>query len=129
ASQHITITLGKVAANLTVAQTFTSGVAGDKDAIKNFFDVYGGEGNDVITGNVAPNLFHGGGGSDRLFGLGGGDQLFGDEGDDYLEGGEGNDQLDGGNGSDTASYASSKLAVTVDLLNEIVQGGDADGDT
>jgi Ca2+-binding RTX toxin-like protein len=149
-SQHITVTLGKVDGNLNIAQTFTSGVAGDKDSIKNFSDVYGGAGNDVITGNGTANLLEGGGGNDRLFGLDQGDQLKGNTGDDYLDGGAANDDLRGGDGNDilvggagsvslgdyldggadidTASFKTSALGVTVNLLADTAEGGDAAND-
>lgn len=48
--------------------------------------VFGGDGNDVITGNVSDNSLSGG------------------RGNDILKGGVGNDTLDGGLGNDTAEY-------------------------
>jgi RTX calcium-binding nonapeptide repeat (4 copies) len=73
-------------------------------------DVFGGAGNDTISlDNVAPpagqalppaHLF-GGSGNDTLTGGAGADQLFGDDGNDSLNGGDGNDTLNGGDGNDT----------------------------
>lgn len=86
----------------------------------------GGAGNDTISG------------FENLIGSGHDDVLSGDKGDNRIEGGAGNDiimgglgadYIDGGDGVDTASYAQSKAAVTIDLLNGIVGGGDAEGDT
>jgi Ca2+-binding RTX toxin-like protein len=53
--------------------------------------VYGGDGNDTITGNSSTN---------RLFGGRGNDSLDGGSGDDVLIGGQGSDTLTGGSGGD-----------------------------
>ena len=50
------------------------------------------------------------------------------DGDDVLEGGAGADQLNGFFGFDTASYASSKAGVNVNLEAFLASGGDATGD-
>ena len=66
----------------------------------------GGNGNDTIsldeTNGLLPaaKLF-GGNGNDVLSGGAGADQLFGGNGNDTLNGGSGDDSLDGGNGNDT----------------------------
>ena len=81
----------------------------------------------------------GGAGQDKIFGAGflnshlfggaGNDYLIGNDGDDVLEGGAGADRLDGTTEDDTASYASSKAAVRVDLSDDAKNaGGDAAGD-
>jgi hypothetical protein len=71
--------------------------------------VYGGPGDDALTGGAADDVLIGGPGNDRLDGrsgndrlLGGpgNDRLFGDEGDDVLIGGRGNDRIVGGAGND-----------------------------
>jgi Ca2+-binding RTX toxin-like protein len=54
-------------------------------------DLFGGAGNDTLTG---------GSGADELFGQSGDDTLLGKGGDDLLFGGSGNDTLIGGAGSD-----------------------------
>lgn len=54
-------------------------------------ELYGGAGNDVISG---------GSGDDRLFGEGGCDILLGHSGNDLLDGGDGDDLLFGGLGAD-----------------------------
>jgi Ca2+-binding RTX toxin-like protein len=55
-------------------------------------EIFGGDGNDSITG---------GGSNDQLFGQNGNDSLFGGAGDDSLSGGDGNDFIAGGAGNDT----------------------------
>src|SRR4051794_24830732 len=54
-------------------------------------NVFGGNGNDTITG---------GSGADQLFGEAGNDMLLGKGGNDVLSGGDGNDVLNGGDGDD-----------------------------
>lgn len=65
--------------------------------------VYGGSGNDVLTGNAGANVLKGNGG------------------DDTLDGGLGADDVSGGDGTDSYSYASRQTGVTVRLDNS---GGD-----
>jgi len=55
--------------------------------------LFGGNGNDVLTG---------GAGADQLFGGNGNDTLNGGDGDDFLFGGNGDDTVVGGKGTDTA---------------------------
>ena len=82
----------------------------------------GGDGQDMIEAGEA--------GASRMFGGGGNDYLIGSSHDDILEGGAGVDEISGGvDGDDTASYASSKAGVTVDLTDNLNNaGGDAAGD-
>lgn len=54
--------------------------------------IYGGAGNDIISGL---------GGADKLYGEAGNDNIKGGNENDYLNGGDGDDILDGGLGSDT----------------------------
>src|SRR5687768_16906565 len=67
----------------------------------------GGKGQGLIIGSGRGNHILGGAGNDWLKGEGG---------DGRLDGGQGWDRLEGGAGNDTASYASSKAAVIVDLM-------------
>ncbi len=76
---------------------------GTTDTIRNFENVTGGSGNDVITGDTGNNVLRGGGGSDTLNGGAGDDTLYGDAGDDTLNGGSGNDLLIGGAGNNSLS--------------------------
>lgn len=59
-------------------------------------DLYGGDGNDVLRGNAAPNTLSGGPGNDRLYGRGGNDELFSGIGNDRLYGQGGDDRLRAG---------------------------------
>ena len=78
-----------------------------------------GSGNDVIVGNAVANYISGRDGDDRIWG---------GAGDDILEGGAGADRLDGGSDLDWVSYRGSDAAVTVNLADNTVSGGHAEGD-
>ena len=82
--------------------------------------LWGGGGNDTLSGREGEDTLNGGAGDDSLSG--------GDE-NDTLEGGPGADTLTGGMGEDTASYAGSMMGVTVRLHASQAMGGDAEGDT
>ena len=62
--------------------------------------LFGGAGNDTITGGSSNDELFGQAGNDTLRGLGGDDLLFGGDGNDVLIGGAGDDQMFGGAGND-----------------------------
>jgi Ca2+-binding RTX toxin-like protein len=62
--------------------------------------LFGGAGNDVITGGSGGDQLFGGAGNDTLLGKGGNDQLFGGAGNDTLTGGDADDQVFGQGGDD-----------------------------
>jgi Ca2+-binding RTX toxin-like protein len=62
--------------------------------------LFGGNGNDILTGGSGNDLLFGQAGNDVLNGGGGSDLLFGGDGNDVMDGGTGNDQLFGGAGDD-----------------------------
>ncbi len=62
--------------------------------------LFGGDGNDQVTGGSGNDLLFGQSGNDNLNGGGGGDLLFGGADNDVLNGGSGNDQLFGEAGDD-----------------------------
>jgi Ca2+-binding RTX toxin-like protein len=63
-------------------------------------NLFGGAGNDTLTGGSGNDLLFGQAGNDTLLGKGGNDQLFGGDGNDVLTGGAGNDQVFGQAGND-----------------------------
>jgi Ca2+-binding RTX toxin-like protein len=63
-------------------------------------NLFGGAGNDTLTGGSGNDQLFGQAGNDVLFGKGGNDLLFGGAGDDVLTGGRGNDQVFGEAGND-----------------------------
>lgn len=64
------------------------------------FDIYGDDGDNMLSGTPLGERIAGLGGNDLLLGQGGGDTLDGGAGDDTLWGGSGPDVLYGGAGSD-----------------------------
>src|SRR5262249_13428980 len=62
--------------------------------------LFGGAGNDVLTGGSGADQLFGGAGNDTLLGKGGNDLLFGGAGNDVLTGGDGDDQVFGEGGND-----------------------------
>jgi Ca2+-binding RTX toxin-like protein len=63
-------------------------------------DIFGGNGNDVITGGSGGDVLLGQAGNDTLQGAGGFDFLFGGTGNDILTGGDADDQMFGESGDD-----------------------------
>ena len=63
-------------------------------------NLFGGDGNDILTGGSGNDLLFGQAGNDTLLGKGGTDFLFGGDGDDTLTGGVGDDQMFGEAGND-----------------------------
>jgi len=97
-----------VVANLANAADNTGDAAGDSySSIEN---LVGTNFDDTLLGNDVANRLSGG------------------QGNDLLIGGAGGDTLDGGLGIDTVSYASSRGAVSANLLSGQGVGGDAQGD-
>jgi Ca2+-binding RTX toxin-like protein len=63
-------------------------------------NLFGGAGNDTLTGGSGGDLLFGQSGNDTLLGKGGADFLFGGSENDTLTGGDGDDQLFGESGND-----------------------------
>jgi Ca2+-binding RTX toxin-like protein len=63
-------------------------------------NLFGGNGNDILTGGSGNDMLFGQAGNDTLLGKGGDDQLFGGDGNDILTGGAGNDSVFGEGGND-----------------------------
>ena len=63
-------------------------------------NLFGGAGNDVLTGGSGGDQLFGEAGNDTLLGRGGFDLLFGGEGNDTLTGGDADDQMFGQGGND-----------------------------
>jgi Ca2+-binding RTX toxin-like protein len=62
--------------------------------------LFGGDGDDTLTGSASADELDGGPGNDTLLGRGGNDTLVGGAGNDTLTGGPGEDQMVGGEGDD-----------------------------
>jgi Ca2+-binding RTX toxin-like protein len=63
-------------------------------------NIFGGAGNDAITGGSGGDMLFGQAGNDTILGRGGSDFLFGGAGNDTLTGGDGDDQVFGQGGDD-----------------------------
>ncbi len=63
-------------------------------------NIYGGAGNDTLTGGAGDDLMFGQQGDDLISGRGGADFLFGGTDDDTMIGGDGDDQIFGETGND-----------------------------
>jgi Ca2+-binding RTX toxin-like protein len=96
------------------------GGAGEGDNVaSDIEELYGGAGDDVITGNDDRNLMGGQGGDDTLTGGGG---------DDVLNGGEGSDMISGGDGKDVVNYAWEDAPVAVSYDGVANDGADGEQD-
>lgn len=114
---------------------------GDQDAINAFIEellagddtitgtsklaneLYGGAGNDKITGNSGDDSLLGGDGNDILKGLAGNDNLQGGDGNDTLDGGAGNDYLYGGDGNDILKGGAGNDFLVGNDGNDTLDGG------
>jgi Ca2+-binding RTX toxin-like protein len=101
--------------------------------------IFGLAGADTIYGDSGTDYLYDGRGDDTVFGGADGDYLYGDLGDDRLLGGDGNDSIysfggadlmDGGAGTgDSVFYVNERSAVTINLVDQILNDGAAFGDT
>ncbi len=83
--------------------------------------ISGGEGDDILWGNVGSDTINGAEGDDILDGGPGHDNLFGEADNDYLSGGDGNDNLDGGAGNDILVGGAGSDTY---IFTEAITGGD-----
>ena len=67
--------------------------------------LFGGAGNDTLSGGAGDDDIYGGAGNDTLSGGAGDDDIYGDGGDDTISGGAGDDDLSGGAGADLFAFA------------------------
>lgn len=84
----------------------------------------------IVNDDAAgPNVVNGTAVAESLTGTTAIDHINGLAGNDILTGGANADVLNGGDGIDSASYATSSIGVTVNLLNGTGLNGDAQGDS
>ena len=91
--------------------------------------LFGGEGIDLLRGDDGDDVLHGDGGNDTLSGGAGDDTLFGGDGNDRFTSDAGADAMYGGEGRDRVQYSTSDAGVTVNLIDQSQNTGDAVGDT
>ena len=112
-----------------VTVDLSSGTATSNDdsiELRNFENVYGGSGDDTITGDDANNYIKGGEGNDTINGGEGNDSLYGEDGNDIINGGEGNDTIGGGEGDDTLSGGAGNDNITGQWGDDRIIGGAGD---
>jgi hypothetical protein len=117
---------------MTLAEGSGCEIVGSGDArcsLPDYLIVYTADGDDSVTSQAQIDSYLAGGtGNDTLEGGPGQDTVDGYDGSDTLAGGGGDDSLKGGTGTDTASYASSPLAVDVDLDGKADDGSHLEQD-
>ena len=92
-------------ANTTLIQAFGQGgndtiALDESNGALPAANLFGGDGNDILTGGSGNDMLFGQAGNDILLGKGGNDFLFGGDGNDTLTGGVGDDQMFGQAGND-----------------------------
>ena len=102
------------------------GYTGVIDSTDNF--LYGGAGNDLVTGASGVDYIEGGTGDDELRGGNGADELYGGDGADTLRGQNQDDYLDGGDGDDIL-YGDSHNDTLIGGLGQDELTGGAGNDT
>jgi len=107
------------AVSVDLAAGAANGGDGTGDTLSGIEGVIGSVFNDSLLGDAEDNILHGDGGNDGLIGR---------AGDDILHGGAGADVLSGQDGIDLATWFDSVVGVTVSLVTNTGQGGDAAGD-
>lgn len=130
------------AVNVSLDGAANDGEAGESDNVNpDVENVFGGQGNDSLTGNDGPNVLDGAAGADSLSGAGGDDTLTdsgGDSAADSLNGGTGDDTLAAGRGPDVytgedgedfvGDYAARTASVNVTLDGNPDDGAPGEGD-
>ena len=87
--------------------------------------LFGGTGDDILSGGRAGETFFGGAGNDQIFAQGSLDTIFGGSGNDVITGGGGADRIFGGNGNDLI-WGDSNGASTFDDGSDEIFGGAGD---
>ena len=84
--------------------------------------IYGGRGDDFISGLGGPDSLYGGNDNDTVYGGNDADTLFGDDGNDVLAGNDGTDLLYGGTGNDTLFGGNDADMLFGDAGNDVLYG-------
>jgi Ca2+-binding RTX toxin-like protein len=111
---------GAVTVNLTTGLARSGGATDDLTGIER---VWGGAGNDSLTGDQLANTLSGHDGNDTLIGNAGADRLIGGIGNDNLSGGDGNDRLVGSEGRDMLNGGAGNDVLNGGLDVDAMTGG------
>lgn len=119
----LTVTTGTVA---------DDGLANENDDVTGTVEgVYGGSGNDTLTGDANDNTLKGNGGDDVIDGGDGDDTIDGGNGDDTFNEGSasnGADSITRGAGVDTVNYGSRSNALIITMASGADDGENGEGD-
>lgn len=85
--------------------------------------LFGGLGDDTITGSDGSDSISGGPGRDTLSGGRGPDRIWGNGGDDAITGGQGGDRVSGGNGADSITGGDGSDILRGDAGRDTIRGG------
>jgi len=100
------------------------GMTGEFDNLNDDIEVlWGGKGNDNITGNANANRIEGMAGNDTIDALAGDDYLLGGDGNDSMFGRDGKDSLYGNNGDDKVYAGAGDDFVDGNAGNDRLEGG------
>ena len=106
--------------NNNTAYTFAVSAGAGNDSL------FGGEGADILNGDVGNDLIHGRGGNDTLNGGQGADYIVGFAGDDVISGNEDNDTLLGSAGSDIINGNDGNDSIRGNGGFDTIDGGDGE---
>ena len=117
-TNNVTVNLG-----LTTPQVVNANLTLTLASATSIEHIFGGSGNDTLTGNTLNNTLNGNDGDDVLSGGDGNDTLNGGAGADTLDGGDGNDALNGGAGADALDGGDGNDTLYGESGNDTLVGG------
>ena len=117
-TNNVTVNLG-----LTTPQVVNANLTLTLASATSIEHIFGGSGNDTLTGNTLNNTLNGNDGDDVLSGGDGNDTLNGGVGNDTLNGGNGNDALNGGAGADALDGGDGDDKLYGESGNDTLVGG------
>ncbi len=117
-TNNLTVNLG-----LTTPQVVNANLTLTLASATSFEHIFGGSGNDTLTGNTLNNTLNGNDGDDVLSGGDGNDTLNAGVGNDTLNGGNGNDALNGGAGADALDGGDGNDKLYGESGNDTLVGG------
>ena len=117
-TNNLTVNLG-----LTTPQVVNANLTLTLASATSIEHIFGGSGNDTLTGNTLNNTLNGNDGDDVLSGGDGNDTLNGGVGNDTLNGGNGNDALNGGAGADALDGGDGDDKLYGESGNDTLVGG------
>jgi len=114
--------------NLSLRVTDSDGLITTKDNVWLFVldeaeDIYGTNGDDIITGDIGKDVIYGFGGDDIIYSFSGSDQVYAGAGEDYVDAGSGTDIIVAGLGNDTVYGSNGSDFIYGNEGNDTLYGG------